>query len=238
MMVFSQRPAGLSGGGAPSPTQRVPSHQRCQVVPSVAGRPDVDAIGAPRRCAGVPVSSPPSDSHGCHDSPSQNRFHNAPSGNTAKTWSWSTAHAVAAGAEASVPPRDSGASQASPHDARWMRAPAASTQKRSIRSGPQETAAVPRPRVPHPRRLLLGGASVRPRSSATQSSSRRTAAADPRLRPARTRATGRRRGDGWLVKSSGAWARMSRFSDLPLPGPVVGLSGRTWFRDAWNGLPS
>ena len=52
-------------------TQRSPSHQRCQIQPSVPGAntssrssPHDDAVGAP-------LNEPPSDSHACHDSPSQ-----------------------------------------------------------------------------------------------------------------------------------------------------------------------
>ena len=52
-----------------------------------------------------------------------------------------------------------------------------------------------------------------------QSSSRRTAAADPRLRAARTRAAGRRRRDGWLVRSSERLGEEEPVSDLVLPVP-------------------
>src|SRR5258705_12825001 len=75
--------------------------------------------------------------------PSQNRFHRAPSGKMAKTWSWSTAQAVAAGDDVSVPPRDSGSAHAPFAYAPCERAPPESTQNRSIRSAPHETAAVP-----------------------------------------------------------------------------------------------
>ena len=52
-----------------------------------------------------------------------------------------------------------------------------------------------------------------------QSSSRRTAAADPRLRAARTRATGRRRRDGWLGEVVRCLGEEEPISDLVIPVP-------------------
>src|SRR5213593_5178377 len=65
---------------------------------------------------------------------------------TAKTSISPGAQAVTAGPEASVPPSDSGSAQAPESNARCHKARTSSTQKRSIRPGPQETAARP-PRV-------------------------------------------------------------------------------------------
>ena len=109
---FDRRLPSVHSAGSCSSTQRVPSHQRCQVgrrgqAPRRrSGRPTTElADGAPaarRRAApsragrAIPV-----------------RFQSWPSGKMAKTWSSSTSHAVAAGGEASVPPRDSGTGQAS-----------------------------------------------------------------------------------------------------------------------------
>src|SRR3954447_12912728 len=93
--------------------------------------------------ADVGSSSPPSDSHGCQEVPSQYRFHSSPSPNTAKTWSWSGLQAVALAADASVPPSDSGSSQVPSRQALWTSPPSAAVQNKSIRSVLQETAVVP-----------------------------------------------------------------------------------------------
>lgn len=60
----------------PSPsqsTQRAPSHQRCQVVPSApaANTSSRSALQDDAAGVGPSASSPPSDSHGCQEAPSQ-----------------------------------------------------------------------------------------------------------------------------------------------------------------------
>src|SRR3954462_15940880 len=106
--------------------------------------------------ADVGSSSPPSDSHGCQEVPSQYRFHSSPSPNTAKTWSWSGLQAVALAGDARGPPSDSGSSQAPSRQALWTSPLSAAVQNRSIRLVPQESVAVTSVIgvVPPSRRLL------------------------------------------------------------------------------------
>ena len=86
----------------------------------------------------------------------------APSGKMTKTSIASGAHAVIAGAEAHVPPRFSSPAQRPSISARWRSVPSSAIQTRSIRPGPHEQAASPRPplrtrsRDPLQDRLHLG----------------------------------------------------------------------------------
>ena len=151
------------------------------VPPAVPGRPSRPGAQTSIRsalhdeAAGSPVSSPPSVSHGCHDDAVPVAVPQLAVGKDREDLELIDGPRGGGRCRGERPAERFGLVPcAGSRNALMDRAPSASTQNRSIRSAPHETAAVPSMSVwclPS-EEATPQGASARPRSSATHSSSR------------------------------------------------------------------